>query len=163
MTYDPFFPPDYEQVRLPEDSVLSGFTPLMISIPDPTYVPKDFDMEVAQVNLRLSKLLFFGTVFLCGLEPPVLKLEFENDFSEYVSVVCTSSSRDSPPSTPDLGNGDDLMVESFSDDEGIEDEPVAENAPSEIRELLTRKVELEKRQRNQELHRQRVKVSALFL
>lgn len=56
----------------------------------------------------------------------------------------------------------DLMVESFSEDEGIEDEPVAENAPSEIRELLTRKVELEKKQRNQELHRQHVKVLSLF-
>lgn len=54
------------------------------------------------------------------------------------------------------------MVESFSEDEGIEDEPVVENAPSEIRELLTRKVELEKRQRNQELHRQRVKVLYFF-
>lgn len=51
------------------------------------------------------------------------------------------------------------MVESFSEDEEVESEPVAENTPSEIRELLTRKVELEKRQRNQELHRQRVKVS----
>lgn len=51
------------------------------------------------------------------------------------------------------------MVESCSEDEGIETETVAENTPSEIRELLTRKVELEKRQRNQELHRQRVKVS----
>lgn len=94
--------PDYEQVRLPEDSVLNGFTPLMIHISDPTFVPKDFDMEVAQLNLRLSKLIFFGTVFLCGLEPPVLKLEFENDFSEYVSVVCTSASRDSPPSPAEL-------------------------------------------------------------
>lgn len=54
------------------------------------------------------------------------------------------------------------MVESFSEDEGIEDEPLVENAPSEIRELLTRKVELEKRQRNQELHRQRVKVLYIF-
>lgn len=51
------------------------------------------------------------------------------------------------------------MVESFSEDEEVGDERVAENAPLEIRELLTRKVELEKRQRNQELHRQRVKVS----
>lgn len=51
------------------------------------------------------------------------------------------------------------MVESFSEDEEVDDEAVAENTPSEIRELLTRKVELEKRQRNQELHRQRVKVS----
>lgn len=51
------------------------------------------------------------------------------------------------------------MVESCSEDEEVESEQVAENTPSEIRELLTRKVELEKRQRNQELHRQRVKVS----
>lgn len=87
----------YEQVRLPEDSVLSGFTPLMVvNIEPPVYVPKDFDIEMAQFQHRLNKLLFFGTVFLCGLEPPVLKLEFEN--GKYVSVVCTTASRDSPTS-----------------------------------------------------------------
>lgn len=89
-------------MRLPEDSVLSGFTPLMVNIQTPTYVPKDVDMELAQFQLRISKLLFFGTVFLCGLEPPVLKLEFENDYREYVSVVCTTASRDSPSSPPEL-------------------------------------------------------------
>lgn len=97
----PFFS-GYEQVRLPEDSVLSGFTPLMVVNIEPTYVPKDFDMEMAQFQLRLNKLLFFGTVFLCGVEPPVLKLEFEN--GKYVSVVCTTASRDSPTSPVELVN-----------------------------------------------------------
>lgn len=99
-----FFFSGYEQVRLPEDSVLSGFTPLMVHVPKPNYVPKDFDVEMAQFQLRLNKLLFFGTVFLCGLEPPVLKLEFENGFGKYVSVVCTTASRDSPTSPVELVN-----------------------------------------------------------
>lgn len=59
-------------------------------------------MEAAQFAQRVKKLLFFGTVFLCGLEPPVLKLELDNDDSEYVSVVCTSASRSQPPSPPEL-------------------------------------------------------------
>lgn len=52
------------------------------------------------------------------------------------------------------------MVESFSEDDEDENK-LAEDAPSEIRELLTRKVELERKQRSQELHRQRVKVSSI--
>lgn len=56
------------------------------------------------------------------------------------------------------------MVESFSEDEGEEDnEKAVQNVPSEIRELLSRKVELERRHRNQELHRQRVKVRYLCI
>lgn len=81
---------------------MNGFTPLMLNQPNISYAPKDLDVEVAQFALRMEKLLFFGTVFLCGLEPPVLKLEIEDDFREYVSVVCTSNSRDSPIVAQDL-------------------------------------------------------------
>nr|XP_022917819.1 telomerase-binding protein EST1A isoform X1 [Onthophagus taurus] len=149
----------YEQVRLPEDAVLCGFTPLMHNVQDLTYAPKDLDVEQAQFALRLSKLLFFGTVFLCGLEPPVLKFELESDYSGYVSVVRMSSSRSSPPSPPELDNDDDLLVESFSEDEDGTVEPTEgklEGTSSEIRDLLNRKVALEKRHRHQEIHRQRV-------
>ncbi|KAF2892803.1 hypothetical protein ILUMI_13369 [Ignelater luminosus] len=148
----------YEQVRLPEDAVLCGFTPLMYNEHEPTYVPKEVDPEIAQFALRLAKVHFFGTVFLCGLETPVLKLEMDNGFSAYISVVNTSASRDSPPSPPELIDDDDLLVESFSEDEeeGEEVASVNENTSSEVRQLLSRKVELEKRQRTQELHRQRV-------
>lgn len=89
-------------IRLPEDGVLTGFTPLMHNVQEPTYAPKEMDPEVAQFGLRISKLLFFGTVFLCGLEPPVLKVEFDNDVREYTSVVCTSPNRSSPPTPPEL-------------------------------------------------------------
>lgn len=55
--------------------------------------------EVAQMCLRISKILFFGQVFLCGLETPVLKLQkSETGVSEYVSVVEASST--SSPSSP---------------------------------------------------------------
>jgi protein SMG6 len=48
--------------------------------------------EQAHVVLRIRKIVFFGTVFLCGVDPPVLKLQkFDSGFSEYVSVVQSSS------------------------------------------------------------------------
>lgn len=89
-------------IRLPEDSVLSGFTPLMINVQDPVYAPKEMDPEVAQFGLRINRLLFFGTTFLCGLDPPVLKLELNNGVQEYISVVNTSASRSSPPTPPEI-------------------------------------------------------------
>lgn len=92
--------PGYEPVKLPEDSVLSGFTPLLYTAQEAVYAPKELETSRAQFSLRLSKLLFFGTVYLCGVDPPVLKLEIEDGFREYVSVVCLPNSRDSPP-TPD--------------------------------------------------------------
>lgn len=149
----------YEQIRLPEDGVLSGFTPLMHNVQEPTYAPQNCDSEEMQFVLRMNKLLFFGTVFLCGLDPPVLKLELKDDAREYVSVVRASSSRSTPSTPPELNEDDDLLVESFSEDE--EETPpsnntLVENASSEVRELLTRKVELDKRLKNQELHRLRV-------
>ncbi|XP_018574342.1 telomerase-binding protein EST1A isoform X2 [Anoplophora glabripennis] len=148
----------YESIRLPEDGVLSGFTPLMYTVQDLTYAPKELDTELAYFALRLSKLLFFGTVYLCGVDPPVLKLEIEDDTREYVSVVSTSRSRDSPPSPHELTNNNDILLEDFSGEEDeAEEENVTQDAPTEIRSLLTRKVELEKRKRSQELHMQRVK------
>jgi hypothetical protein len=53
-------------------------------------------------------------------------------------------------------------MESFSDEEEeeISNGGPGDEAPSEVRELLCRKVELERTQRRQELHKQRVKVIA---
>ena len=59
---------------------------------------------------------------------------------------------------------DDLLVESFSEDEDVvENTNVVDGAPSAIRDLLTRKVELEKREKKQEIHSQRVQVSFKFI
>lgn len=92
----------YEIVLLPEDGVLNGFTPIIYQIQEQYYAPADYDSELAQLTVRLKKLIFFGTEFLCGLEPPVLKLEIDDKFRAYISVVCTSNSRDSPPSPEEL-------------------------------------------------------------
>lgn len=61
---------------------------------------------------------------------------------------------------------ENLLVESFSEDEGESttvSSTLDENASSEIRELINRKQELEKRHKNQELHRLQVQVSSNFL
>lgn len=43
----------------------------------------------------MHKVLFFGSVFLCGLDPPVLKLhKLETGLSEYISVVDTPGSQE---------------------------------------------------------------------
>ncbi|XP_070165700.1 telomerase-binding protein EST1A isoform X3 [Polyergus mexicanus] len=160
---------DLELVKLPEDITLAGFTPLMLNPQDPCYVEKTEDMEVAQVCLRISKILFFGQVFLCGLETPVLKLQkSESGVSEYVSVVEASST--SSPSSPPTQSDSELMVESYSEGEeesistlrrlpscgNVPDDTTAPVAAVEIRSLIERKEELERRQRKQDRHRQRV-------
>lgn len=88
-------------VRLPEDATMCGFTPLMYNSQPQVYIPDHVDIESAQMSFRIDRLLFFGTKFLCGLEPPVLKLQRYDTDSEYISVVRTSS-RDSPFSPEEL-------------------------------------------------------------
>ncbi|XP_043484616.1 telomerase-binding protein EST1A-like isoform X3 [Leptopilina heterotoma] len=159
---------DLELVKLPEDTTLAGFTPLMSNPQDAFFTQKTEDMEVVQVCLRISKILFFGQVFLCGLETPVLKLQkSETGISEYVSVV-EASSASSPSSPP---SDSELLVESYSEDD--EDSPAtlrrlsssgeipsdtltSQTPVSEIRSLIERKEELERRQKKQDHHRQRV-------
>ncbi|XP_043787695.1 telomerase-binding protein EST1A-like isoform X2 [Apis laboriosa] len=160
---------ELELVKLPEDMTLAGFTPLMSNPQDPCYAEKNEDMEVAQVCLRINKILFFGQVFLCGLETPVLKLQkSETGVSEYVSVVEASST--STPSSPPEQSDSELLVESYSEDEDepvstmrrlplctdVPDDSTAPVAAVEIRSLIERKEELERRQRKQDRHRQRV-------
>ncbi|XP_043684021.1 telomerase-binding protein EST1A-like isoform X3 [Vespula pensylvanica] len=160
---------ELELVKLPEDTTLAGFTPLMSNPQDPCYVEKTEDMDIAQVCLRISKVLFFGQVFLCGLETPVLKLQKnEIGMSEYVSVVEASSI--SSPSSPPEQSDSELLVESYSEDEDgpvstmkrlpssndVFDDNGAPLALGEIRSLIERKEELERKQRKQDRHRQRV-------
>ncbi|CAG9815620.1 unnamed protein product [Phaedon cochleariae] len=144
-----------------KDTVLTGFTPLMKrKSAAPAYAPAHLDPDLAHSALRISRLLFFGTMFLCGLEPPVLKLEIEDGRREYVSVVSQSTGGRGSPAVAALQSeqNNDVLLESFSEDEEDEQkEQITANASNEIRDLLTRKVELEKRQRSQDLHMQRVK------
>lgn len=99
----------YEMVRLQEDLQLAGFTPLMFEAPEPIYCFGEEEMENAQVceglgiprspnilinffpfqnALRLQKLKFFGTNFLCNCKPNVLrKVQKLNGSTEFISAV----------------------------------------------------------------------------
>lgn len=49
--------------------------------------------DIAADCVRIERMLYFGRDFLCGLDPPVLKLKFiAPSLSEYVSVVDSFSS-----------------------------------------------------------------------
>lgn len=77
------------QVRLPEDNTLAGFMPLMSLVQEPLFAPRDADDELVHVCTRVKRLLFFGHTFLCGVDPPVLRLhkDVETGRSEYISVA----------------------------------------------------------------------------
>lgn len=55
-------------------------------------IQRHYFQELAEMCLRIERIIFFGTVYLCGVDPPVLKLhKSESGESEYISVVETSS------------------------------------------------------------------------
>lgn len=100
---------DFLVVRLQEDITLAGFTPLMSGGPEPVFTHKSHDMEEAQNELRVQKLIFFGTGHLCTCKPPVLqKVISQSGAEEFISIVQNriEGSSDS-----------EILLESFSEDE----------------------------------------------
>ncbi|XP_075969615.1 smg6 nonsense mediated mRNA decay factor isoform X2 [Anticarsia gemmatalis] len=150
----------YVCVRLPEDSSLAGFTPLMYMEPAVGWVCADppAPHHATEHALRITKLLFFGTEYLVGVEPPVLRLEYPADAApRYVSAVQRVQ-----PSHPPLQH---LSENSEDEDKGSESASGVP-APSEgkeveatdeaTRKLLRRKEQLETRKATLERHRQRM-------
>lgn len=159
--------------------------------PEPVFCRSDIDIEIAQVivhdialcidlktlvlfqnALRLQKLIFFGRNFLCTCHQPILKLiTLSSGKVEYVSIVQnrTESTSDS-----------EILLESFSDEEGeakqdpsVEAKKTADKIKelpdlkthhdaAEIRKLLRRKDELERKQRMEEKYNERLQVSRDF-
>ncbi|XP_055709469.1 telomerase-binding protein EST1A isoform X2 [Phlebotomus papatasi] len=178
---------DYEIVRLQEDIALAGFTPLIYNAPEEIFCHRDDDIESAQNALRLQKILYVGTDYLCSCEPPVLKkVTYEDGTAEYISVVQNRT---------DESSDSEMLVESFSDEDENEthvvdnrvdssevrsSENICENDvmkkgsnvssvaskldslsncadnTTEIRKLLRRKDELERRHKMQEHQNQRL-------
>jgi hypothetical protein len=124
--------------------------------------------------LRLQKLIFFGKDFLCEkcVHPVLKKVTSPSGKVEYISVVQNriESSSDS-----------EILLESFSDEEPTHKKVDAESngngsvdeineSPdlkshhdaAEIRRLLRRKYELERKQRMEEKYNERLQVSALI-
>lgn len=133
---------------------------------------KTYFTLILQNALRLQKLIYFGTGFLCECEQPILqKIELPNRKQEYCSIVQnrTDSTEDS-----------EIMLESFSDEEEKEevkkhvlvdnqldtngnddksDELSSHQHAVEVRKLLRRKDELERRNKMDERYNERLQVS----
>uniref|UniRef100_A0A8D8US36 Telomerase-binding protein EST1A n=1 Tax=Cacopsylla melanoneura TaxID=428564 RepID=A0A8D8US36_9HEMI len=110
------------QVRLPEDIMFIGYSPLSLisNIQDPMYTRVTNNLDVVHTCARLKIILFFGTEFLVGIDPPVLKLhKTESGQDEYISIVEIVSKEES-----DEGSGDEERG-SFEFEEEIEETPKA--------------------------------------
>jgi hypothetical protein len=106
-------------------------------------------------------LRYFGTSFLCKCNQPILKkIATPGEKVEYTSVVQnrTESASDS-----------EILIESFSDEEDVKDVKKETNGSdaiedshhdgAEIRKLLRRKDELERKQKMDEKYKERLQVS----
>lgn len=129
-----------EPLVLMEDSMMSGFVPLLSAPVDTVYVAANEDKELAQDRLRLEKIVLFGE-YLCGIEPPMMSFDVER--GRYYSVApapvkseekLVGSDEDFKPET------EDVIVES---EESGED---GDETPGEtIQQLKARKAELSRR------------------
>ncbi|KAJ8725669.1 hypothetical protein PYW08_003852 [Mythimna loreyi] len=150
----------YVCVRLPEDASLGGFTPLMYMEPAVAWVRADQlgQHHAAEHALRISKLLFFGTEYLVGVEPPVLRLEYPSDAApRYVSAVQRVQPLHAPlqqlsENSEDESNASGTASEAPSHSEGVE----VEGTDEATRKLLRRKEQLETRKATLERHRLRM-------
>ncbi|XP_042892814.1 telomerase-binding protein EST1A-like [Penaeus japonicus] len=145
-------------VKMMEDSFLRGYEPLLPAHRTLSYSPSHVHSGRACDWARVLRLQTCLCQFLCGVDPPVLRLQKTDQGDVLVSVVDTS-----PPDTPttsrlSLSTSDVEIEDSFSDSEpsDIEEEVEAEaglddDTPlsSTVKLLTMRKKMLEKKQRQQ--------------
>ncbi|CAK1581884.1 unnamed protein product [Parnassius mnemosyne] len=149
-------------VRLAEDASLAGFTPLMYMEPAVAWLRADraAPLPAAEHALRTRKLLFFGTEYLVGVEPPVLKLEYPADASpRYVSAVQKTQPQYSPlQQLPEDSDDEESIGEATSGptslSEGVDE--LHEGTDEATKRLLKRKEQLESRKATLERRRQRM-------
>lgn len=153
-------PGDLLPLRLTEDTFLRGYKPLLSAHASLTYVPASALMGRARDWARVARLQTVLCQFLCGVDPPVLRLQKTDRGDVLVSVVDTSPPP-SPVTAAAMGSysGSDVEVEdSLSESEtseGGEEEQEAEGGVEEdglsstVKLLKKRKKMLEKRHRQQ--------------
>ncbi|XP_063703273.1 telomerase-binding protein EST1A isoform X2 [Culicoides brevitarsis] len=99
----------FDLVKLHEDFTFAGFTPLLDVKLEPIYVKQGGDVEVAENEVRLQKILNFGKNVLCLCSPAVLERRtLDNGSSEYVSVV---------QNIADEPSDSEILIECISDEE----------------------------------------------
>ncbi|CAG9783765.1 unnamed protein product [Diatraea saccharalis] len=152
----------YVVVRLTEDATLGGFTPLMYMEAAVSWVRSEPPMphHAAEHALRTRKLLFFGTEYLVGVEPPVLRLEYPAGAPpRYVSAVQRAQPLHQPlqhlsEDSEDEDNASGTASGPTSLCESLESGP--EGTDEATRKLLRRKEQLESRKATLERRRQRM-------
>lgn len=116
-----------------------------------------------QNALRLQKLIFFGTDFLCKCDQPILqKVVNSSGKVEFVSIVQNRT---------ECASDSEILLESFSDEEDVKKtEPngtkvkespdlKSHHDAAEIRRLLRRKDELERKEKMEQKYNERLQVS----
>lgn len=115
----------------------------------------------SQNALRLQKLIFFGTDFLCKCDQPILKKIITSKV-EFVSIVQNRT---------ECASDSEILLESFSDEESdkkvesngtkVKDSPdlKSHHDAAEIRRLLRRKDELERKEKMEQKYNERLQVS----
>ncbi|CAH0406478.1 unnamed protein product [Chilo suppressalis] len=152
----------YLAVRLAEDATLGGFTPLMYMEAAVAWVRSEpaVPHQSAEHALRTRKLLFFGTEYLVGVEPPVLSLEYPSGAPpRYVSAVQRAQPLHQPlqhlsEDSEDEENASGTASGPTSLSEGLESGP--DGTDEATRRLLRRKEQLESRKATLERRRQRM-------
>lgn len=84
-----FFFTDSTRVRLPEDIILLGFTPLEQNASlEKVYCSNTDDIDLVHTAYRVKKITFYGAKFMCEANPPVLRRAVtSNGHAEYRSAV----------------------------------------------------------------------------
>ncbi|RXG59097.1 Telomerase-binding protein EST1A [Armadillidium vulgare] len=162
-------PPYFMLITLPEDAFLKGYVHIVSAQVGSDYAPcgciSEVGHERAQDWIRLKKLQVCLSQFLCGVEPPVLRLQ-KTDQGEILVAVVSVSPPDSPAVARCSGGSSEIDLEasssdiegSNSDEEGDLSnsipEAIGEDTPlaSTCRLLAKRKKLLEKKQRQQRKH-----------
>ncbi|XP_047988294.1 telomerase-binding protein EST1A [Leguminivora glycinivorella] len=149
----------YVSVRLAEDSSLAGFTPLMYMEPAAAWARADPPAKhhAAEHALRTRKLLFFGTEYLVGVDPPVLRLEYPTSGApRYVSAVQHVQHHTPLRHLSEDSEDEDSTSAAASGPPSLAEADGAEAPDEATRRLLRRKEQLENRKANLERRRQRM-------
>ncbi|MPC33419.1 Telomerase-binding protein EST1A [Portunus trituberculatus] len=149
---------DLVPLRLSEDTFLRGYEPLLSAHSSIFFAPSTALMGRAQDWARVSRLQTCLCQFLCGVDPPVLRLQKTEQGDMLVSVVDTSPPP-SPAAVKSSFSGSDVEVEeSLSESEtsecGEEEQDLEgsmeeDGLSSTVKLLKKRKMMLEKKHRRQ--------------
>ncbi|XP_056008638.1 telomerase-binding protein EST1A-like isoform X3 [Ostrea edulis] len=131
-----------EPVVLFEDTMLSGFVPLMSAPIKVAYVHSTVDKDIARDCLRIQVLQEFAD-YLCGVEPPML--EFDVVKKEYYSVAPSTDYSEAPHG--DLPSDSDEEAEVIIESEEETAEGTEDN--EHVRLLKQKKEELRKKKEQQ--------------